>query len=151
MKYGEISVAFSGIKNDLVAEELEQTARVLHEQLEARGLIRDGQLASVTEDGQVFFGDELEEGVMVEDASTFLQAAVDQMMSEFDIDEDEAYSAVGAFLDQATEEGMLPEFPEDGDVEGDAKWLDAAISMNFIDEMLNWASDDGEEEEGEDD
>lgn len=152
MDYRAISVELGEMSNKLTAEKLEVTARVLTQALEDRGLIQDGVLGVVTESGRVVFGDELDEGTGETGAvADLLDTAVQTAMSEFEADEDQLIDALGAFVDEMVDAGVLPSMPSPGDTEAEAEWYSAAIANEFVDSFISWLSDEGEDEEDSED
>lgn len=151
--YQQIYLALKAVNAELMAEEMAVSTDMLYESLADRGLIQDGQLAYVTESGEVGYGtilesDDEDQGVSLteEDLDLYLDAIVQTAMSEYETeDEEEMAKALFAFLEELFESGAIDPFSEDPDSEDDAKWVMSAKAYSLADKFLDWL-DDGEED-----
>lgn len=77
---------------------------------------------------------------------------VDDLMEEYELDEDGALDFIFSIADEATEAGKLPEIPmDDNDEKAVAAWLGMAGSAGFERMVLDAASEASEGDEGSED
>jgi len=140
MDYAAMNVVLSGIKSDLMCEDMECASLDLIEALEDRGLIsNEGTLAVVTEDGELAFLEDEDLEIVDEDVSVFLNTAADTIVNEYeDMTKAEAEEMVAAFIDEMVEANRLPAFPEEGDEAAEATFMSAAIDMDFMGSLRAW-------------
>jgi len=144
MDYAAMNVVLSGIKSDLVREDLECASADVVEALADRGLVSEsGSLAVVTESGELAFLEDDDLEVVDEDVSVFLNTAADTLVSEYeDITKADAEGLVADFIDEMVESGALPDFPDEGDAEAEGVFMSAAADMDFMAKLRGWLEAD---------
>lgn len=159
--YQQMCLSLTAVNAELMAEELIVSTDLLYESLENRGLIQEGQLAYVTEDGNVGFGnltededDEAGERLTEEDLEIYLDAIVQMAMSQYEgADEEEVFGLLSQYIGELVDSGEIDAYADEPDPETDAQWVAKAKEMSLCDSFLDWLddSDEGGEEEDEDD
>jgi hypothetical protein len=70
-------------------------------------------------------------GTAEEALETFLSGLIDQLVSEYDMSEDEAIDHVFSCADDLAEDGLLLPLPDEGDEDADSEWLAQASTVGF--------------------
>jgi hypothetical protein len=144
LNHQELNGVLNEMKLKFQLEEAELTAKAIFEDLDDRGLMRDGELARLTEDNVAVWGDELVESVSGS-IGVLVNSAADTAANEFeDLSSEDAAEYVAAFIDEMVNEGDLPPLPSEGDAEGEAQWVAAAMEIDFVESFLDWMTEDGE-------
>ena len=132
------------MRSELTAK-LEALRKRLHESDEAWG--PESQTDAAYEDGEAGDGGATNVSDAGDALDAYLLGIVDSIISEWDINEDDAIDIVFDVAASLEEDGSLPPMPEAEDAQGSAEWLGKAATMGFAELVLASIEADAEEQE----